>query len=96
MIGGWPGLVGRESEGRQQEHMTAPRDVLEDVAPTEQFYDYAEVAAIAQARGLKHITENSVITASYKGNRPLKKVKFNGRVYYSRSAVEAWLTGLSG
>lgn len=71
--------------------MTAPKDILEDVGPTEQFYDCAEVVAIANARGLKHVTENSVITAAYRGNRPLRKVKFSGRVYYPHSAVEAWL-----
>lgn len=75
--------------------MTAPKQVLEDIASTEQFYDSAEVVAIAHARGLKHITEGSVITAAYRGNRPLKKLKFSGRVYYSRSAVEAWLSGLT-
>jgi hypothetical protein len=73
--------------------MTAPKSILEDVAPTERFYDCAEVVAIARGRGLKHITENSVITAAYRGNRPLRKVKFSGRVYYPHSAVEAWLAG---
>lgn len=75
--------------------MAASKNVLEDITPTEQFYDCAEVVAIAHARGLKHITEGSVITAAYRGNRPLKKVKFSGRVYYSHSAVEAWLSGLT-
>lgn len=71
--------------------MTAPRDILEEVAPTERFYDAAEVVEIARARGLKHITENSVFTATYRGRKPLRRVKFSGRVYYPRSAVEAWL-----
>ncbi|MCV7100734.1 hypothetical protein [Mycobacterium palustre] len=62
-------------------------------APTQQFYDRAEVVAIAQARGLKHITENSVITAAYEGNRPLKRTKINGRIYYAHKDVEAWLAG---
>jgi hypothetical protein len=60
-------------------------------APTEHYYDREEVAAIAQARGFKHITRESVITAAYRGNRPLKKTKKNGRVYYAHSDVEAWL-----
>lgn len=62
-------------------------------APTQQFYDRAEVVAIAHARGLKHITENSVITAAYKGHKPLKMTKVNGRVYYAHNDVEAWLAG---
>lgn len=62
-------------------------------APVKQFYDRAEVVAIAHARGLKHITENSVITAAYKNDRPLKLTKVNGRVYYAHSDVEAWLAG---
>jgi hypothetical protein len=62
-------------------------------AQVQQFYDKAEVARIARERGLKHITENSVWTAAYCGNRPLKKTKINGRIYFSSSAVEAWLSG---
>jgi hypothetical protein len=62
-------------------------------APTEQFYDRAEVVKLAHERGLKHITENSVVTAAYYGNKPLKRTKVNGRIYYARSDVEAWLAG---
>ncbi|MDO0975160.1 DNA-binding protein [Mycolicibacterium frederiksbergense] len=62
-------------------------------APVKQFYDRAEVVAIAHARGLKHITENSVVTASYKNHKPLKLTKVNGRVYYAHSDVETWLAG---
>jgi hypothetical protein len=62
-------------------------------APVQQFYDRAEVVAIAHARGLKHITENSVITAAYRGSKPLKLTKVNGRIYYARRDVEAWLAG---
>ncbi|OBF69636.1 hypothetical protein A5753_21370 [Mycobacterium sp. 852002-51971_SCH5477799-a] len=61
--------------------------------PVQQFYDRAEVVAIAHARGLKHITENSVITAAYEGSKPLKRTKINGRIYYARNDVEAWLAG---
>ena len=46
--------------------MTAPKNVLADIAPTGQFHDSAEVVAIAHARGLKHITEGSVIYGSPK------------------------------
>ena len=62
-------------------------------APAQQYYDRAEVVAIARARGLKHITENSVITAAYEGNKPLKRTKINGRIYFARNDVEAWLSG---
>jgi hypothetical protein len=62
-------------------------------APVQQFYSRAEVVAIARARGLKHITENSVITAAYKGSKPLKMTKVNGRVYYAHRDVETWLAG---
>lgn len=62
-------------------------------APVKQFYDRAEVVAIAHARGLKHITENSVITAAYKKGKPLKLTKVNGRVYYAHHDVETWLAG---
>ena len=59
----------------------------------EQYYDRAEVVAIARERGLKHITENSVITAAYYGKKPLKRTKINGRIYYARKDVEIWLAG---
>lgn len=62
-------------------------------APTQQFYDRAEVVAIAHARGLKHITENSVVSAAYVGSKPLKRTKINGRIYYAHNDVEAWLAG---
>lgn len=61
--------------------------------PTQQFFDADEVVAIARSRGLKHITKNSVITAAYYGDRPLKRTKVNGRVYYAHNDVEAWLAG---
>lgn len=62
-------------------------------APVEQFFNAEEVAAIARSRGLKHITRNSVVTAAYYGDRPLKRTKVNGRVYYARSDIERWLAG---
>ncbi|TXI53929.1 DNA-binding protein [Mycolicibacter arupensis] len=62
-------------------------------APTQRFFDSAEVVAIAHARGIKHITENSVIVAAYQGRRPLKKTKVAGRVYYTQEAIDAWLSG---
>lgn len=62
-------------------------------APTRQYYDRAGVVAFAHERGLRHITENSVVAASYHGHRPLKRTKVHGRIYYAHSDVEAWLTG---
>lgn len=60
-------------------------------APTQEYFNRSEVVAIAHERGLRHITENSVICAAYYGNRPLKKTKFGGRIYYTRKAIDAWL-----
>ena len=72
--------------------MTTP--VRKEVTtPVEQYYTRAEVARIAQRRGLKYITENSVWTAAYYGDRPLKKTKINGRIYFAHSDVERWLAG---
>lgn len=62
-------------------------------ASTEQSYDRAEVVRIAHERGLKHITEHSVVTAAYRGSKPLKRTKLNGRIYFKHSDVEAWLAG---
>lgn len=62
-------------------------------APTEQFHDRAEVVKIARERGIKHITENSVVTASYRGSKPLKRTMINGRIYYARNDIENWLAG---
>lgn len=62
-------------------------------APAGQFHTCAEVVAIAHARGIQHITENSVVTAAYRGSKPLKRTKVNGRVYYERKDVDAWLAG---
>ena len=62
-------------------------------AAVEQYYDREGVVRLARSRGLIHINENSVETAAYRGSRPLKKTKIAGRIYYSHSAVEAWLAG---
>lgn len=62
-------------------------------APTQRFYDSAEVVAIAQGRGLKHITEGTVRVAAYQGHRPLKKTKVAGRIYFTQEAIDAWLAG---
>lgn len=57
------------------------------------YYDRAGVVELAHAQGLTHITEHSVATAAYKGDRPLRRTKVNGRVYYAHNDVEAWLSG---
>lgn len=59
----------------------------------EQLYDYDAVVAAAHKLGATHITRNSVVTAAYRGSKPLKKTMLNGRVYLARSDVEAWLSG---
>lgn len=66
---------------------------LEVSAPVQQYYDRKGVARLARERGLSHITENSVSTAAYKGNKPLKLTKINGRVYFKIEDIEAWLAG---
>jgi hypothetical protein len=62
-------------------------------ALTRQYYDRAGVAHLARERGLSHITENSVVAAAYHGDRPLKRTKIQGRVYYKIDDIEAWLSG---
>lgn len=64
-------------------------------APVQQYYDRKGVARLARERGLSHITENSVSTAAYKGSKPLKLTKVNGRVYFKIEDIEAWLAGES-
>jgi hypothetical protein len=66
---------------------------MELSTPTQQYYDRAGVVAFAHARGLRHITENSVNAAAYHGDRPLKRTKVHGRIYYAERDVEAWLSG---
>lgn len=62
-------------------------------APTQQYYRRSEVVALAHERGLTHITEHSVAAATYHNDRPLKRTKIHGRVYYSLTDIDAWLAG---
>lgn len=64
-------------------------------APVQQYYDRKGVVRLAHERGLDHITENSVNTAAYQGDRPLKRTKIHGRIYYKIEDIEAWLAGES-
>ncbi|OBF84239.1 hypothetical protein A5791_02365 [Mycobacterium sp. 852002-51163_SCH5372311] len=62
-------------------------------APVQQYYDRKGVVRLAHERGLNHITENSVNAAAYHGDRPLKRTKIHGRIYYTLKDIEAWLAG---
>jgi hypothetical protein len=61
----------------------------------QQYYDRRGVARLARERGLSHITENSVETAAYRRDKPLKRTKINGRIYYKLDDIEAWLAGVA-
>ncbi len=61
-------------------------------APVRQYYDRKAAAELAQARGLSHITENSVENAAYRDGK-LKRTRIQGRIYYKIEDIEAWLTG---
>jgi len=69
------------------------RKELNVTAPTQRYFNSAEVVAIAHARGLKHITGGTVRVAAYQGHRPLKKTKVAGRIYFTQEAIDAWLSG---
>lgn len=66
---------------------------MELTTQTQKFYDRAGVVAFAHERGLTHITGNSVNSAAYHNNRPLKRTKVHGRIYYAQRDIEAWLAG---
>lgn len=66
---------------------------MELTTPTQKYYDRAGVVSFAHELGLTHITENSVNSAAYHNDRPLKRTKVHGRIYYAQRDIEAWLTG---
>lgn len=41
--------------------------------------------------GLTTVTETTIKKAAYLGDRPLKRTKIGGRIYYELSDIEAWL-----
>jgi hypothetical protein len=67
--------------------MSRGATTLED----EEFFDRSGVVEECHKVGLKHITEGSVIRATYYGKRPLKSTRVGNRIYYSRSAIGAWI-----
>ncbi|ORJ63835.1 hypothetical protein B5M45_04670 [Mycobacterium simiae] len=59
-----------------------------------EFFDRAGVVAYLHAKGLKHMTERSVIRATYEGRKLLKCTRIGARVYWHRSDVDAWIEAL--
>lgn len=63
-------------------------------APTVPNTDYlscADVVVYLHSKGLTHYNERKVLRATYEGRKLLKKTKFDGRVYWSREDVDAWI-----
>jgi hypothetical protein len=59
----------------------------------ERFYTPAETVAVAHQLGLKHVTLKVLKIAAYYGDRPLKRTKVGGRVYFALSDIENWIAG---
>lgn len=60
---------------------------------SKQFYDAAEVVILARELGLEHVTARTVEKAAYYGDKPLKRTKIGGRVYYALADIENWISG---
>jgi hypothetical protein len=56
-----------------------------------EFYDLAETVLVSRELGQVDVTFSTVKKAAYYGDRPLKRTKIGGRVYFSRQDIEAWL-----
>lgn len=67
-------------------------------APTveSEFFDRNAVVAYLHGKGLKHITERSVVRATYEGRKLLRCTRIGARVYWHRSDVDAWIDSLRG
>jgi hypothetical protein len=64
-------------------------------APVEsEFFDRDAVVKYLHAKGLKHITERSVIRATYEGRKLLRCTRIGARTYWHRSDVDAWINTL--
>jgi hypothetical protein len=61
------------------------------LTPDKQFYDPAETVLVSRELGHVDVTSSSVKKAAYYGDRPLKRTKIGGRVYFARKDIEAWL-----
>ncbi len=59
-----------------------------------EFFDKAEVVTYLHALGLKHITERSIIRATYEGRKLLRSTRIGARVYWHRDDVDAWIDAL--
>jgi hypothetical protein len=58
-----------------------------------QYFDATETALLAREMGLKNVTERTVREAAYYGDRPLKRTKIGGRVYFALADIENWIAG---
>ncbi len=59
----------------------------------ERFYTPVEAVAVAHQLGLTNVTAKTLKTAAYYGDRPLKRTKIGGRVYFALSDIENWIAG---
>lgn len=57
----------------------------------ERFYTPAETVAVARQMGLTNVTAKTLKTAAYYGERPLKRTKIGGRVFFALSDIENWI-----
>lgn len=60
----------------------------------QEFFDCADVVTYLHGKGLKHITERSVIRATYEGRKLLKSTRIGARTYWAREDVDAWIKRL--
>lgn len=61
------------------------------LTPDKQFYDSAETVLVARELGHVDVSSSTVKKAAYYGDRPLKRTKIGGRVYFARADIETWL-----
>lgn len=59
-----------------------------------EFLDRAGVVEYLHSKGLIHITERSVIRATYEGRKLLKSTRIAARTYWAREDVDAWIETL--
>ena len=63
-------------------------------AVEKEFFDRAGVVEYLHTKGLRHITERSVIRATYEGRKLLNCTRIGARTYWHRSDVDAWIQTL--
>jgi hypothetical protein len=56
-----------------------------------QFYDSAEAVLVARELGHVDVCSSTVKKAAYYGEKPLKRTKIGGRVFFTREDIETWL-----